>query len=113
MEIKLKEGVWNGIQKGWKRQEEGWKSKEEAWKMMESMWKSNYRRTEMQGVLPPLVIDALVQTENVPRKNKFCQTVKSDSIDFQVQVTMEPERKMISKLLLNAYISVEFIYPIC
>ena len=94
MEIKLKEEVWNGIQKGWKRQEEGWKSKEEAWKMMESMWKSNYRRTEMQGVLPPLVIDALVQTENVPRKNKFCQTVKSDSIDFQVQVTMEPERKM-------------------
>ena len=26
---------------------------------------------------------------------------------------LEPERKMISKLLLNAYSSVEFIYPVC
>ena len=95
MGMKLKEEAWNGIQEGWKRQEEGWKSKEEAWKMMETMWKSNSKRTDMQAVLPPLVIDALVQTDNVPQKNKLCQTMKSDSIDFQVQVSLEPERKII------------------
>ena len=92
--MKLKEEAWNGIQEGWKRQEEGWKSKEEAWKMMEAMWKSNSMRTEMQAVLPAPVIDVLVQTDNVPRKNNFCQTVKSTSIDFQIQVSMQPGRKM-------------------
>ena len=81
--MKLKEEAWNSIQEGWKRQEEGWKSKEEAWKMMESMWKSNNMRTEMQAILPAPVIDALVQTDNVP-----------NGVDFQVQVSMQPERKM-------------------
>ena len=92
--MKLKEEAWNGIQEGWKRQEEGWKSKEEAWKMMESMWKSNSMRTEMQAVLPAPVIDVLVQTDSVTRKNEFCQTVQPGGVDFQVQVSMQPERKM-------------------
>ena len=81
--MKLKEEAWNSIQEGWKRQEEGWKSKEEAWKMMESMWKSNSMRPEMQAILPAPVIDALTQTDNVP-----------NGVDFQVQVSMQPERKM-------------------
>ena len=81
--MKLKEDAWNSIQEGWKRQEEGWKSKEEAWKMMESMWKFNNMRTEMQAILPAPVIDALTQTDNV-----------TNGVDFQVQVSMQPERKM-------------------
>ena len=54
--IKMKEEAWSVIQ-------EGWRSKEEAWKMMEAMWKTNSSKTEMQAVLPPLVIDAFVQTD--------------------------------------------------
>ena len=94
--IKMKEEAWSAIQEGWKYKEEAWKSKEEAWKMMEVMWKSNSSRTEMQAVLPPLVIDALVQIDRLPRKNEFCQTVQSDGVDFQVQVSMLPERKIVS-----------------
>ena len=90
--MKLKEEAWNGIQEGWKRQEEGLKSKEEAWKMMESMWRSNSMRTEMQAVLPAPVIDALVQTDNVPRINNFCQTIKSTGISRGC--SMKPETKM-------------------
>ena len=93
--MKLKEEAWNDIKEGWKRQEEGWKSKEEAWKMMEAMWKSNSLRTEMQAVLSAPVIDVLVQTDSVTRKNEFCQTVQPGGVDFQVQVSMQPERKMI------------------
>ena len=92
--MKLKEEAWNGIQEGWKRQEEGWKSKEEAWKMMEAMWKSNSMRTEMLAVLPAPVIDVLVQTESITRKNEFCQTVQPGGVDFQIQVSMQPDRKM-------------------
>ena len=87
--IKMKEEAWSAIQ-------EGWKSKEEAWKMMEAMWKSNNSKTETQAVLPPLVIDRLVQTDRLPRKNEFCQTVQSDGVDFQIQVSMQPERKIVS-----------------
>ena len=94
--MKMKEEAWSAIQESWKRQEEGWKSKEEAWKMMEAMWKSNSSKTEMQAVLPPLVLDALVQTDSVTRKNEFCQTVQSDGVDFQVQVSMQSERKIVS-----------------
>ena len=96
MVMKLKEEAWNGIQEGWKRQEEGWKSKEEAWKMMESMWKSNSLRTEMLAVLPAPVINALVQTDSVTRKNECCQTVQSDGVDFQVQVSMPPIKEEVA-----------------
>ena len=92
----MKEEAWSAIQEAWKRQEEGWKSKEEAWKMMEETWKSNSSKTEMQAVLPPLVLDALVQTDSVTRQNEFCQTVQSDGVDLQIQVSMQPERKMVS-----------------
>ena len=92
--MKMKEEAWSAIQ-------ESWKSKEEAWKMMEAMWKSNRSKTEMQEVLPPLVIDALVQTDSLPSKNEFCQTVQSDGVDFQIQVSMQPERKIASTQTLK------------
>ena len=92
----MKEETWSAIQEGWKFKEEAWKSKDEAWKMMEAMWKSNRSKTEMQEVLPPLVIDAIVQTDSLPSKNEFCQTVQSDGVDFQIRVSMQPERKVVS-----------------
>ena len=97
----MKEETWSAIQEGWKFKEEAWKSKDEAWKMMKAMWKSNSSRTEMQAVLPPRVINALVQTDSLPRKNEFCQTVQSDGVDFQIQVSMQPERKIASTQTLK------------
>ena len=92
----MKEETWSAIQEGWKFKEEAWKSKDEAWKMMKAMWKSNSSKSEMQAVLPPLVIDALVQTDSLPRKNEFCQTVESNGADFQIQVSIQPDRKVVS-----------------
>ena len=45
----------------------------------------------MQAPLPPLVIDALVQTESVSRENEACQTEKSTGIECGVQAN--PERR--------------------
>ena len=56
---------------------------------METAWKSNNIKTGMQAPLPPLVIDALVQTESVSRKNETCQTEKSTGIECAVQADLE------------------------
>ena len=58
---------------------------------MEATWKSNNIKTEMQAPLPPLVVDALVQTEVVSRENEACQTEKSTGIECGVQAY--PERR--------------------
>ena len=58
---------------------------------METAWKSNNIKTEMQAPLPPLVVDALVQTESVSRENEACQTEKSTGIECGVQAN--PERR--------------------
>ena len=42
----------------------------------------------MQAPLTPLVIDALVQTEIVSRKNETCQTEKSTGIECAVQADL-------------------------
>ena len=57
---------------------------------MEIALKSNNIKTEMQASLPPLVMDALVQTDVVSRENGACQTEKIISIDCEVQAN--PER---------------------
>ena len=59
---------------------------------MERAWKSNNIKTEMQAPLPPLVIDALVQTESVSRNNEACQTEKSTGIECAVQANLEKRR---------------------
>merc|ERR1711917_136740 len=56
---------------------------------METAWKSNNIKTEMQASLPPLVVDALVQTEVVSRENEACQTEKSTGIECAVQANLE------------------------
>ena len=53
--------------------------------------RSNNIKTEMQAALPPLVMDALVQTDVVSRENEACQTEKSTGIDCEVQAN--PERR--------------------
>ena len=56
----------------------------------------------MQAPLPPLVVDALVQTEkstsNSTSKDGFCQTEKSKGTDFQVQVDFQPEKELPSMI---------------
>ena len=56
---------------------------------MEKAWKSNSIKTETQAPLPPLVVDALVQTEVVSRENEACQTEKSTGIECAVQANLE------------------------
>ena len=56
---------------------------------MEVALKSNNIKTEMQASLPPLVMDALVQTDVVSRENGACQTEKIISIDCEVQANPE------------------------
>ena len=53
-------------------------------------------KTETQPVLPPLVIDKLVQTDFFSQTNESCQTDKPKTIDFQVQVNIQPEIKIMS-----------------
>ena len=62
---------------------------------METALRSNNIKTEMQAALPPLVMDALVQTDVVSRENEGCQTENSNGIDFQVQANIEPDRRTI------------------
>ena len=61
---------------------------------METAWKSSNIKTEMQAPLPPLVIDALVQTESVSRENEACQTVKLTGIECGVQANTERRYKL-------------------
>ena len=60
---------------------------------METAWKSNNIKTEMQAPLPPLVVDALVQTEKStviesgvqanPERRKFgTQTIKVENVEI-------------------------------
>ena len=43
----------------------------------------------MQAALPPLVIDALVQTDEIALEDEACQTEKSVGIDCKVQANPE------------------------
>ena len=52
---------------------------------METAWKSNNIKTEMQATLPPLVVDALVQTvvvQNPERRTFGTQTIKVENVEI-------------------------------
>ena len=76
---------------------------------MEAAWKSNNIKTEMQASLPPLVVDALVQTEVVSRENEACQTEKSTGIDCEVQAN--PERRTLCTQTIKQEIQTEIAMP--
>ena len=38
-----------------------------------------------ESVLPPLVMDAMAQTDSLIQKTESCQTEKSEGVDFEVQ----------------------------
>ena len=56
---------------------------------MEAALKSSNINTEMQAALPPMVIDALVQTDSVAHEDEACQTEKSTGIECEVQANSE------------------------
>ena len=58
---------------------------------MEAALKSTNMKKEMYAVLPPLVMDALVQTDVVSRENGACQTEKIIGIDCEIQAN--PQRR--------------------
>ena len=47
-------------------------------------------------VLPPLVVDAIVQTDLLLSKDECCQTDKLEKADFEIQVDMQPEKEKLS-----------------
>ena len=49
-------------------------------------------------VLPPLVVDALVQTDRLLSKDESCQTDKLEKADFEIQVDMQPEKEKLSTI---------------
>ena len=79
-----------------KMKEDAWKTKEEAWKYLETTLKSNNIKTEMQAPLPPLVNDAIVQTDSVLRMTQACQTQQLTRIDCAVQANLHPESTALS-----------------
>ena len=58
---------------------------------MKAALKSSNMKKEMQAALPPLVIDALVQTDLIAREDEACQTEESIRVDCEVQAN--PERR--------------------
>ena len=80
-----------------KMKEDAWKTKEEAWKYLEATLKSNNIKTEMQAPLPPLVSDAIVQTDSVLRMAQACQTQQLTRIDCGVQANLHPESTALFK----------------
>ena len=53
-------------------------------------------QNESQTNLPPLVSEALVQTDGFTSENESCQTEISDGKDFEVQVDIRPDENSIS-----------------
>ena len=76
---------------------------------METALKSNNIQTEMQAALPPLVMDAFVQTDVAPRENEACQTEKSTGIDCEVQAN--PERRTLCTQTIKQEIQTEIAMP--
>ena len=79
-----------------KMKEDAWKTKEEAWKYLEATLKSNNIKTEMQAPLPPLVSDAIVQTDSVLCITEACQTQQLTRFDCAVQANLHPESTALS-----------------
>ena len=44
-----------------------------------------------ESVLPPLVMDAMAQTDRLIQKTESCQTEKSEGIDFEVQTELRTD----------------------
>ena len=76
---------------------------------METALRSNNIKTEMQAALPPLVMDALVQTDVVSRENEACQTEKSTGIDCEVQAN--PEKRTLCTQTIKQEIKTEIAMP--
>ena len=76
---------------------------------METALRSNNIKTEMQAALPPLVMDALVQTDVVSRENEACQTEKSTGIDCEVQAN--PEKRTLCTQTIKQEIKTEISMP--
>ena len=76
---------------------------------METALKSHNIKTEMQAALPPLVMDALVQTDVVSQENEACQTEKSTGIDCEVQAN--PEIRTLCTQTIKQEIKTEIALP--
>ena len=51
-------------------------------------------KRETESALPPIVIDAHVQTDSSTLETKFSQTHKSEGTDFEVQVNLPPTQNI-------------------
>ena len=49
-------------------------------------------------VLPPLVVDGLVQTDRLLSNEQSCQTDKFEKADFEIQVDLQPEKEKLSTI---------------
>ena len=80
---------------------------EEAWKLMEAALKSSNIKKEREAALPPLITDALVQTDLIARNDEDCQTEKSFKIDCEVQANPERRSFCTQTMKLEAEIPVD------
>ena len=64
---------------------------EEAWRLTELALKSSNTKTEIQAARPPLVSDAIIQTDDILSKDGFCQTDQPTETVLQSQANLQSE----------------------
>ena len=52
----------------------------------------------MQAALPPLVSDAIVQTDDISSRDGSCQTDQPNEIDFPIQADLQSEMEVVSTI---------------
>ena len=74
---------------------------------MEAALKSSNIKKEREAALPPLITDALIQTDLIARNDEACQTEKSFKIDCEVQANPERRSFCTQTMKLEAEIPVD------
>ena len=64
--------------------------------MTELALRSSNAKTDMQAVLPPPGIDAMVQTDDLLLKDGSCQTDQPKEIDFPIQADLQSEMEAVA-----------------